>query len=430
MLTGENGILTQAQNAKNNTEEAGDKEKVQLAVNAARISDNGYIDLSQNSLQEETDREFGERKSVVRDNGDGSFTISLVDSKKEYTVISSGEVENGIDWNEAMANAKAPKEQQTTSKNVIGIGTNGQAVNMDLWLYSFDTVTNGYGLNSDEVFQNTEYNSNGTNIDTIRTAGYQGTETNGKDIIIPQYISVDGGKTYTPVTSLYRTFNNNTNITTMPVIPTTVTNMQSTFENCTNLRECIIPNLVENINWCWAETGIEKVSEIPNSVVYMYGTFYRCNSLIEVDLTIPKNVITLEMTFYDCENLEKANLVDGEKVENMSQTFTLCQNLLEISNIPKNIQNMHQTFFKCSSLTNLNNLVIPTSVNDLTETFSECTNLSGTLIINTKNITDDSKYAGIFNLAVRTDKTLKIKGESNIINAIIIYSSNKNIIRE
>ena len=114
----------------------------------------------------------------------------------------------------------------------------------------------------------------------------------------------------------------------------------------------------------------------------------------------------------------------------MSQTFTLCQNLLEISNIPTNIQNMHQTFFKCSNLTNLNSLVIPASVNDLTETFSECTNLSGTLVINTKNIADASKYAGIFNLAVGTNKILKIKGESNIIDDIIIYSSNKNIIKE
>lgn len=430
MLTGENGILTQAQRAKEETEKAGDKEKIQLVVNAARIGNNEYQDLSQNSLQEEMDKEFGEGKTVVRDNGDGSFTVSLVDSKKDYTITSSGEVTEGIDWNEVMASAVAPEDQTLTAKNVIGIGTNGQAVNMDLWLYSFDTVTNGYGLNSEEVFQNTEYDTNGTNTETIRTAGYKGTETNGKDIIIPQYISEDGGKTYTPVTSLYRTFNDNTNITTMPIIPTTVINMVSTFENCTNLKECIIPNLVENINWCFSNTNIDKIKEIPNSVIYMYGTFNKCNSLIEVDLKIPENVVTLQMTFYDCKNLKKANLVDGERVENMSQTFTLCQNLLEISNIPTNIQNMHQTFFKCSNLTNLNSLVIPASVNDLTETFSECTNLSGTLVINTKNIADASKYAGIFNLAVGTNKILKIKGESNIIDDIIIYSSNKNIIKE
>lgn len=374
-LTGDNGILTRAQEAKNKTEQAQKEE--------------------QNILN------------------------SYEDKINEYA---------GIDWNEVMTNAKAPDEQETTSKNVIGLGTNGRAVNMDLWTYSLDTVTNGYGLNSDVVFQNTEYNPNGTNAETISTAGYQGTETNGKDIIIPQYISVDGGKTYNPVTSLYRTFNNNTNITTMPIIPTTVTNMQNTFENCANLKECIIPNSVENINWCWAGTGIEKVSEIPSSVVYMYGTFCRCDSLIEVDLTIPKNVITLEMTFFECHNLEKVNLVGGEKVENMSQTFVLCQNLLEVSNIPRNVQNMHQTFFKCTNLININNLVIPTSVNDLSETFSECTNLAGTLIINA-SVSELSQYDGIFNLAAQTDKVLEIKGECSVIDDIIANANNENIIR-
>ena len=123
-------------------------------------------------------------------------------------------------------------------------------------------------------------------------------------------------------------------------------------------------------------------------------------------------------------------MISGENVENMSLTFASCENLLEISNIPANIQNMHQTFFKCTNLTNLNNLVIPASVNDLRETFSECTNLSGTLIINTKNIADASEYAGIFNLAVRMDKALKIKGESNIIDDIIRNSNNPNIIKD
>ena len=133
MLTGDNGILSQAQNAKNQTEKAEDKERIKLAVNAARISDNGYEELGQNNLQEEMDKEFDEGETVIRDNGDESFTISLKDDKKDYTVLSNGEIEDGIDWNDAMAKAKAPEEQEQTDKNIIGIGTNGQAVNMDLW---------------------------------------------------------------------------------------------------------------------------------------------------------------------------------------------------------------------------------------------------------------------------------------------------------
>ena len=352
MLTGNNGILTQAQKAKSETEKAGDKEKIQLAVNSAKIENEGNQDLSQNGLQDEMDKEFGEGKTVVRDNGDGSFTVSLVDNKKDYIITSSGEITEGVNWTEVMASVVAPESQKQTPKNVIGIGTNGEVVNMDLWLYSFDTVTNGYGLNSKEVFQNTEYNTNGTNTETIRTAGYNGTETNGKDIIMPQYISEDGGETYSPVTSLYRTFNSNTNIETMPIIPTTVTNMFSTFENCSNLKECSMPSSVENIKWCWGGSGIEKIKEIPNSVIYMTGAFAKCNLLEYANLKIPDKVKSLENTFTNCEKLEEANLILPEGLENMKQTFYYCSNLKKGPDvIPASVTNMLQTFQGDTKLT-------------------------------------------------------------------------------
>lgn len=380
MLTGDNGILSQAQNAKNQTEKAEDKERIKLAVNAAQISDNGFKELGQNSLQEELDKEFGEGRVVVRDNGDGSLTISLKDDKKDYTVLSNGQIQDGVDWKDAMAKAKAPEEQETTSKNVIGIGTNGQAVNMDLWLYTFDSVTNGYGLNSKEVFQNTEYNTNGTNSETIRTAGYKGTETDGKDIIIPQYISEDGGKTYNPVTSLYRTFNSNTNITTMPLIPTTVISMISTFENCKNLKgECIIPNSVQNINWCFNASGIEKIKEIPNSVVFMVGSFSFCNSLEYVNLKIPDKVKSLSGTFRNCINLKEANLI-----------------------LPEGLESMSLTLYYCTSLTKGPD-VIPESVTDMSQTFEGDAKLTGEMTIKASPTT----YGNIFRKAA-TDENAKL----------------------
>ena len=76
-LTGENGILTRAQEAKNKTEEAVDIEKIRLAVSEAQIGENGYQELNQNNLQEDINDQFSGRDVVVSDNGDGSFTISL-----------------------------------------------------------------------------------------------------------------------------------------------------------------------------------------------------------------------------------------------------------------------------------------------------------------------------------------------------------------
>ena len=60
MLTGDNGILTQAQNAKERTEEAGAIEKVELAVTSC-INRNG-LDIS--ALGEELNKVQGIEKNV------------------------------------------------------------------------------------------------------------------------------------------------------------------------------------------------------------------------------------------------------------------------------------------------------------------------------------------------------------------------------
>ena len=94
MLTGQNGILNRATEAKEKTEEAKLKEQRML------------------------------------DNYEEQIT--------NYA---------GINWDLAKANAKAPENQKEERNNgVIGIGTDGKSVNMDLWEYTkLDDGT--YGLN-------------------------------------------------------------------------------------------------------------------------------------------------------------------------------------------------------------------------------------------------------------------------------------------
>ena len=94
-LTGNNGILTRAQEAKNKTEEAQKEE--------------------QNTLN------------------------SYEDKINEYA---------GIDWDTVLANAEKHPAQKISM--AIGVGTDGKAVNMDLWGYTkLDDGT--YALNSDET---------------------------------------------------------------------------------------------------------------------------------------------------------------------------------------------------------------------------------------------------------------------------------------
>ena len=396
-LTGDNGILTKATEAKNKTEEAEDIEKIRLAISEAQIGEDGYQELNSNNLQEAIDGQFEGRNVVVSDNGDGTFTISCLDTLKDYT-ISGNNVEEGIDWNEAMANAVAPESQnEERNEGVIGIGTDGQPVDMDLWLYSFDTVTNGYGLNSDEVFQNTEYNPNGTNTEKINNAGYLGNVIE-KTIegSIPQYISTDNGKNFIPVTSLYRTFIRE-EISIINKIPNTVVNMMSTFEDCTNLKKVVLPNSVENINWIFNNSGLELIPNLGNNIKYMIGAFANCTSLEYANFEVPKDVEDLTQLFSNCQNLKEVNLVLSDNVKNMRMTLYNCANLEKGPDI------------------------IPVNVENLTQTFQGCTKLHGEMTINANPI----EYNNCFIAVGQADESYRLvikDGENNreVLEKIII----------
>ena len=94
-LTGDNGLRTRAQEAKNKTEQAQKEEEDILS--------------------------------------------SYEDKINEYT---------GIDWDTVLANAEKHPAQKTST--AIGVGTDGRAVNMDLWEYTLrDDGT--YVLNSNDT---------------------------------------------------------------------------------------------------------------------------------------------------------------------------------------------------------------------------------------------------------------------------------------
>ena len=346
---------------------------------------------------------------------------TLVAQQEEQSTLDmyEDEITNyvGIDWDVAKLNAKAPKEQKEERNNdVIGIGTDGKPVNMDYWEYCFDTVTNGYGLNSQEVFQNTEYNNNGTNTSTLREKGYRGsttdTEINGK---IPQYISVDNGSTYYPVTSLYRTFCGMRNLNKYPQIPDTIKNMFSAFEGCQNIKKAYIPNNVESISWAFSNTGLTEVPSLNRNIKRVIGSFSNCNSLKSVELNIPTQVEEMSNLFYQCENLTDVTFSGGENIIKMKQTFCLDKNLTKIKGMPKNVKNLHQTFMKCENLT-LIDVVVSENIEDLTQTFSDCKKLEGTIIING----NPTKYELCFqNTSKDAKDSLKITGKSTMLEQLI-----------
>ena len=239
MLVGENGIITQAQKAKENTELAEQKEKEEME--------------------------------------------KLEDEINEYA---------GINWDTVLANAKKHPDQKTST--AIGVGTNGRPVNMDLWKYTL--LEDGtYALNSSETIKAVqEENWSGA------TMGYLGTFTEDGEIdgVLPQYIKEETDDSFIPITDLTFLFARSENIKVMPKIPDTVTNMYNTFLRCINLTTLSsIPVGVINMSCTFSYcTSLINAPEIPNTVENMMQTFEGCTSLTNGPTIIKDNVTNLQRT--------------------------------------------------------------------------------------------------------------------------------------
>lgn len=84
MLTNDNGILTQAQKAKEETEKTSEKEGIQLAVMAASMADNGYAEsLDEETFRNELENQSGNEEVDVQQNKDGSFIVT-VNNRRYY----------------------------------------------------------------------------------------------------------------------------------------------------------------------------------------------------------------------------------------------------------------------------------------------------------------------------------------------------------
>ena len=90
MLTGENGVITQAQDAKDKTEIGEEKEQVQLAATAAKGKTN-WGEITEDNFRAELDNNIGSGKYTLSKNWD-IFTVTYNDSKRSYEVDADGNI--------------------------------------------------------------------------------------------------------------------------------------------------------------------------------------------------------------------------------------------------------------------------------------------------------------------------------------------------
>ena len=111
MLTGQNGILTQAQSAKTTTEDKSAEEKIKLAVMAARAQSEGALDADK--LVTEITNNYG---GTATKTGTG-FPVNATVDGKSFTIDGDGNVTSKED-----SNQPTPNPTDKISKNTSYVG--------------------------------------------------------------------------------------------------------------------------------------------------------------------------------------------------------------------------------------------------------------------------------------------------------------------
>lgn len=291
MLGGENGIITQANNAKTETRAGEVEDKVNIwktennlykYSNIGVITENAFIkDLKEQGLVLEG--ELDEKNKIITI---GTRQISYA-------------IEESMDFDEIIKDLKSnpdkylekakQKGQTKEYGGNVGIGTNKEIVNLDLWEYNI--TDDGLGI----ILGMSGYNS-------LDKPSYIGDIVDGKIIgEVPQYIylnneDMEGGNVY-PVTQMKETFINNTALEEAPKIPDTIVSIgKSTFAGCINLKSVEIPNSVTTIG---------------------EGAFAVCTNLTNIEIPISVTNIG-DVAFALCSNLK--SIIIPISVTNIGET--------------------------------------------------------------------------------------------------------------
>ena len=273
MLVGENGIITQAQTAKEENGRAEIIEKIQLEIADKQAENLGTIN------EDEFYEILGKYGTVSADKTtltttEGNYEIAIAD-------IYSGELESSL--------VTTPIES---------------------WEYTLDdenkTITLIKYIGTDaKIFVPEKFNINEQNYIVILP---QSTEEDGpftsntiiKEVKFSDNIYLENRYSLSLLfyncTSLEKVYNLLTKVYNSQDIPTVCSN---TFANCYFLKEAPkIPDGVRNISYMFANcTELEKAPDIPNTVTDMSGTFQSCVKLNGIINIYADEIINAERCF-------------------------------------------------------------------------------------------------------------------------------------
>ena len=153
MLTGENGIITQAQNAKERTEIGEEKEAISVAYSGAKIKKEG-TDVTANDMQEEFNQ------NGTKANASGNIYVQFTESKRWY-YVQGGNIEGPLE-----------EEPDVNAKTLVDMFKQAQIDNCNL---THETCSNPNHLHVGDYL---DYNPNAgsTSVSSSET-GYSTSQT-------------------------------------------------------------------------------------------------------------------------------------------------------------------------------------------------------------------------------------------------------------
>ena len=298
MLTGENGILTQAQNAKISTELASYKEELDLFKIEQISKDSSFLEASltagKNNLFYNTQKQEEQGKGTIRD-----IITNISDDYFEKLEVIKGEL---------LINTKDNNEIKVAKS--LGIEVN-----------PYD-IENGVLLSTGNNLALMDENGTVTIPDNVTEIGAGAFANEGlKTIIIPGTVKKIGANA----------FAYNTTLETVIMQEGVEEIGNNAFGNCLNLKNIQLP---------------ESLTQLGSQV------FYSCQNLQEV--SIPSKIkIIQSYTFAGCTSLAKIELKEGVK-EIRYSSFTDTA-FFEIT-IPSTVDTIESSVFYGNK--NLNNIII------------------------------------------------------------------------
>ena len=377
MLTGQNGLLSQAINAKDETIIAEEKEQVEVAYASANIKKRGE-DVTQKDLQEELDKVV---KTSVETNSDGTLNVLFQDTKNNYNV-NKGEVS---------------KVEPDTTMAVFDTGENVAIKIRMLALEGNYSEEYPINLSIDGIKRYTEGTPDSSKITDNNIVswvdGYTAYEQN------PGAFSemVPEGTTLFPI---YMWFEESGETEIRDIVG----------NNQDNVAEVVSKEVKTGILYWWSESNNVYLNPNSSSMFKYLPYLSDLSGLENVKTKYTTNISSMFASGFSNQRLTNVNALsnwDTSNITDISSLFANCTSLIDISGLKNwdtsKVVNMRKVFCYDDSSLSMNLVDLDAlsnwdvgNVTDMSLMFYCCRKLTDTSAIENWNITKVSDFYEMF----------------------------------